>query len=178
MGGSGSSMNMTGSGSMDMNMGGSGMDMGGGGDMPMPMPMMMYMMHMTFYQSNKFCVLFKDFNSDGSNGQYAGLLVFVFVFCVILEGLNYHRFVMIKKHGDQDVTMNFKLKITFSYFVTVFLAYCIMLVIMSFNEGAFVTIILGLTVGNTIFSYQKKKIEINEKKLAKMKAVTNTACQR
>ena len=42
------------------------MDMGSGGD-KMPMPMIMWMMHMTFYQSNEFCVLIKGFNSNGSH---------------------------------------------------------------------------------------------------------------
>ena len=77
---------------------------------------------------------------------------------------------MIKANGDQEVTTAFRMKITLSYFVTVFLAYCIMLVIMSFNGGAFITIILGLTFGNTITSYNKKRVQIIENKIARMKA--------
>ena len=138
-----------------------------GDKMPMPMPMIMYMMHMTFYQSNEFCILFKGFNSNGSNGQYAGLLIFLFFFCVVLEGLNYHRYKMIKQHKEDEVSHSFRFKITGSYFVTVLMAYSVMLVIMSFNGGAFITIILGLTFGNSIFSYYKKKDLINDRQLAK-----------
>ena len=84
-----------------------------------------------------------------------------------MEGLNYHRYTAIKAHGEKAVTMNFRLKITASYCVTVFLAYCIMLVVMSFNIGAFITIIAGLTVGNFIFGYMKKQNQIKERRFAR-----------
>ena len=74
------------------------MDMksGNNASMPMPMPMPMYMMHMTFYMSNEFTLLIKGFDSNGSNAKFFGLLLFVFILCVVLEGLNYHRYTMIK----------------------------------------------------------------------------------
>merc|ERR1719263_692914 len=125
-----------------------------------------YMMHMHFYQSNELTLLIKGFDSNGSNGQYAGLLLIVFAFCVLIEGINYHRYVMLKAHGKSEVDMAFKMKIVGSYFVSIFLAYAIMLVIMSFNGGAFITVVLGLTVGNCIFSYFKKKNQIEQYNLA------------
>ena len=88
--------------------------------------------------------------------------------CVLLEGLNYQRYKMIKARGFEEVDMPFRLKITASYFVTVFLAYCIMLVIMSFNGGAFFSVMFGLTIGNSIFSFQKKKVAINERKIERL----------
>ena len=89
---------------------------------------------------------------------------------------------MIKNRGDKEVDMPFRLKITTSYFVTVFIAYCVMLVIMSYNGGAFFAVILGLTIGNSIFSFQKKMVAINERKLQRMReskeaeAVNQTPC--
>ena len=50
-----------------------------------------------------------------------------------------------------------RLMITFTYFVSVTLAYGLMLVIMSFNFGVFVAIVLGLTIGNGVFTHLKRK---------------------
>ena len=77
---------------------------------------------------------------------------------------------MIKANGTNDVSMNLRMKITGSYFVSTSLAYGIMLVIMSFNEGAFVTVVAGLTAGNFIFGYMKKQIQIKDRKDAKQRA--------
>ena len=81
---------------MNMNTTDTSMDMNSDNNASMPMPMPMYMMHMTFYISNEFTVLIKGFDSNGSNGKFFGLLLFVFILCVALEGLNYHRYTMIK----------------------------------------------------------------------------------
>jgi hypothetical protein len=76
---------------------------------------------------------------------------------------------MIKARANEEINMSFRLKITGSYFITVFLSYCIMLVIMSFNGGAFFSVILGLSIGNNIFSYQKKMVLINERNLQRIR---------
>ena len=128
--------------------------------------MIMHMMHMTFFQSTELTILFKPLSSDGSIVRYIALLIFLFIICVISEGVNYHRYTMIKANGDRRIPIPLRIKITASYFATVTISYGIMLVVMSFNAGAFITIIAGLTLGNFTFGYVKKKRQINERKLA------------
>ena len=57
------------------------------------------------------------------------------------------------------LTVNFKqrLLITLTYMLNVAFGYLLMLIVMSYNAGIFISTIIGLTTGYLIFGYLKKK---------------------
>ena len=59
--------------------------------------------------------------------------------------------------------MTLRLKLTINYFISVVIAYALMLCVMSYNGGVFVATILGLTTGHFVFSYLKN---LKEKDMA------------
>ncbi len=50
-----------------------------------------------------------------------------------------------------------KIIITVTYFLSILFSYAIMLVVMSFNGGLFLATIFGLGFGHFVFGYLKKK---------------------
>ena len=59
--------------------------------------------------------------------------------------------------NEGDVELKHRITITLSYLVSVVLSYSVMLCVMSYNLGIFMSIITGLTLGNFVFSYLKQK---------------------
>lgn len=55
---------------------------------------MCMMMQMYFYQSTSAVILFKGWDTSGNPGLYALSLIFVFVLCIAIEGLNFLRYHM------------------------------------------------------------------------------------
>ena len=53
--------------------------------------------------------------------------------------------------------MSTRLTITFLYTLSVLLAYCIMLAVMTYNGGVCITAIVGLTVGDLFYSLVKDR---------------------
>ena len=53
---------------------------------------MCMMMQMYFYMSTDVTILFSGWNTADSSGLYVLSLIFVFVLCIIIEGLNFLRF--------------------------------------------------------------------------------------
>ena len=115
------------------------------------------MMHMCFYSTAEFTLIFKQFASEDSEyGKFAILLVVVFFMGIMLEAINYQRGLMVKQLTD-EISLVSKLMISFSYFLSVTLAYALMLCVMSFNTRVFIIVVLSITLGNSLFSYIKKR---------------------
>ena len=124
--------------------------------------MPMYMMPMWFYNTSEFTLLLKELKSTPeTTGKYVLYIFIVFAFGILLEGINYHRSLMIKKLQWKQATIGDRARISLSYFVSVFIGYALMLCIMSFNVGVFFTVVISVTLGTSIFSFiQKKNISI------------------
>ena len=63
---------------------------------------------------------------------------------------------MVKKLKD-EISIVSKLIISFSYLLSVTLAYALMLCIMSFNSYVFIVVVLSITLGNSWFGFMKKR---------------------
>ena len=50
-----------------------------------------------------------------------------------------------------------RLKIFVIYFLSIFLSYILMLIVMTFNAGLFFAAIIGLTVGYFVFGFVRKR---------------------
>ena len=66
---------------------------------------------------------------------------------------------MIDKKDNSIYTLSCKIRfiISITYFLSLFLSYMLMLIVMSFNGGLFIATVLGLTVGYFIFGFIRKK---------------------
>ena len=73
------------------------------------------------------------------------------------EALGYHRNKMIKDLAWKSATIGDRLKICGSYVLSVFLSYSLMLCIMSYNVGVFFTVIISLSLWNSVFNFYTKK---------------------
>ena len=126
--------------------------------MPEKMDMPMNMMPMWFYGSTEFTLLFKDFKSTPTTtGKYVLYIFIIFTFGILLEAINYHRTLMIKNLQFKEASIADRCRISLSYFVSVAIAYALMLCVMSFNAGVFFTVVFSLTLGNSFFSFMQKK---------------------
>ena len=126
------------------------------------MDMMKPMMHMWFYQSNELVLLFHHFGSKKDEaGKYYGLLFFTVVLCFLMEVLSEKRYqgLMRAMAQDGEVPILTKLKLTLSYLVSTILGYSIMLIVMSFNVGVFITTVLGLTLSKICMSKWRQSFE-------------------
>ena len=123
-----------------------------------PLGMMMMMMYMSFYNTNDLVLLFKQIDSKADNSKYAGLLAIVACLVLMMEALSFMRFksvYQINNLTQGEFTFTQKLALTGNYMLSVTLAYAIMLCIMSFNAGVFITVIVSLTACHAGFGYYK-----------------------
>ena len=122
---------------------------------------MMYMMYMFFYQSTHLTFLLEPLDAK-SIGPYIGCLVAAFLMCILLEFLSFCQFMV--KSNRSEITILTKLSSIALYAVQSFLAFLVMLLVMTFNAVMFITIILGLVTGYMYFGLKKlnKKAEMND----------------
>ena len=133
---------------------------------------MMMMMPMVFYNNKCVRLLWKNFDScedpmdtsKGGNDWYIASLLFVVALAVLMELLNYLRFLGLTKMtedgaywGRHELSSQLKMRmlVTLNYLVATMFAYALMLCIMSYNLGVFFVALLGLTVSHFFFTYLK-----------------------
>ena len=122
------------------------------------------MMPMWFENSDRVKLLFENFKSDkGETGKYIGLLVFVVALGFLLEVVNYLRYQKSLEFKNKEKTGSFKMMLIMTYGLSVTLAYALMLCVMSFNVGVFFATIVGLTIGNFVFSPMKRTLAFKKK---------------
>ena len=153
------------------------------------MSMSMPMMPMWFDNGDDLLLLFSDFKSEkGETGKYVGLLIFTAVLGLLIEAINYVRFrIQIKKKGtvtagldNNDAILRgakldsgSRIALVLTYFISVTLAYALMLCVMSFNAGCFIACIVGLTVGNFTFAPMRLQLELESQLAMKGGAAAN-----
>ena len=110
--------------------------------------------------------LFKNWSSD-TLGQYMAWLVGIFLVCILIEVLLYARTALhhrtINKLIDAQMgnllakteviieqPWDLRLKITLIYGLLALLSMAVMLLVMTFNVGSFVTVCLGLALGKAL----------------------------
>ena len=114
------------------------------------------MMHMSFYNSNDLILLFRRMDSHSKPGVYSAMLIGIIFAGILCEWLGYIRFtyqVKSKKQFGAQMPSKYKLFVLASYFLQAVVAYALMLVVMSFNVGAFIAVVMGLSIGNFIFGF-------------------------
>ncbi|KAK8503033.1 hypothetical protein V6N11_035664 [Hibiscus sabdariffa] len=103
------------------------------------------LLHMSFHWGHKTEILFSGWPGC-SSGMYALALIFVFVLAMIVEWLSYCRII---KPGANKVATGFFQ--TAMHTVRAGLSYMVMLAVMSFNGGVFLTAVFGHAIGFLAF---------------------------
>lgn len=114
-------------------------------------------MHMSLYWGKDVWVLFADWPGT-SLGQYFLSLIVVFLGAILVEWLAFFR--VNRKPGDRPISTGFLQAVVYGF--RVFLAYCVMLAVMSFNLGVVVVAVVGHGVGYWLFgteAFKKKPVE-------------------
>ena len=62
-----------------------------------------------------------------------------------------------KQKNIYAVSGQIRIVISIIYMISIFLAYMLMLVVMTYNAGLFIATVVGLTAGYAIFGFIKKK---------------------
>ena len=130
--------------------------------------MMMEMMNMYFYWGKEVIVLF-DKAHVTTTGGYVGALIIVFALAFFYEALSYVRYSLssrsaviktslLETEGEVEPVLQVdifrRLVITALYFVSITVAYFLMLIAMTFNGGLFIALVLGLVVGYAAFGFR------------------------
>ena len=130
--------------------------------------MMMDKMNMYFYWGKEVIVLFKSAHVTTSGG-YAAAIIVVFALAFFYEGLSYVRYSLSSRspvlktslletetETEQDLQVDIprRVVITALYFVSITVAYFLMLIAMTFNGGLFIALVLGLVVGYAAFGFR------------------------
>ena len=128
------------------------------------MPMMPMMMFMSFYQTSEVTLLFHHFGSEeGETGKYIGLCILVAVLAFSIECFAYFRYKIMKQYvaNEEEISVKNRLTVTLSYMFSVIMSYLVMLCVMSYNVGIFISAIVGLTSSHFIFSFLKRSAAKN-----------------
>ena len=138
------------------------------GDMPMPMPMMPGMT-MFFYQSESVHFLFKSYNVTTGKGYFSVLLV-AFIFGFMTETLSIvqdrlDQFITAKVRESKVKFRGQRLSQGFVFILRVWLSYCCMLAVMTYNVGVIFAVILGLTTGYFILGFTPSEVIVLENTL-------------
>ncbi|GJP48930.1 hypothetical protein CLOM_g8204 [Closterium sp. NIES-68] len=136
--------------------------------------MSMMMMQMWFYWGPKVTILFENWTTSGW-GFYLLACFLVVVFCVLHEFLTSFRLKLsatrrcrVKdaeqgasdgagKKAHQWRSLLDRLAVTAIYALNLTFSYAIMLIVMSFNIGLFIAVVLGLTIGFFFFGAKRRK---------------------
>nr|XP_043637658.1 copper transporter 1-like [Erigeron canadensis] len=135
---------------------------GGNTTMGMPRRKKM-MMHMTFYWGKDALILFTGWPGVDNTGMYVLALFFVFFLAIIVEWLAHCNAVMMKSNGVASTLAQ-----TLVYTIRVGLGFMVMLALMSFNFGVFLTAVLGHALGFFFFRVIMRSSEHQD--------VVSTAC--
>lgn len=131
-------------------------------------------MHMSFFWGEKVTILFSSWTTSNA-GEYAAAIIATFLFCLLHEFLTTLRVTVIanatqssSKTPDSpgnspgvpllqrftgQLAIGSKLIGSLLYGVNVASAYILMLVIMTFNLGLFLAVVLGLAAGFLLFGF-------------------------
>ncbi|CAI5504724.1 unnamed protein product [Closterium sp. Naga37s-1] len=139
--------------------------------------MSMMMMQMWFYWGPNVIILFENWKTSNW-GFYLLACFLVVVFCVLHEFLTSFRLKLSATRrcrvkdaeqgaGDVDASSSKKayhwrplldrLAVTGMYALNLIFSYAIMLIVMSFNIGLFIAVVLGLTIGFFFFGAKRRK---------------------
>ncbi|CAI5474634.1 unnamed protein product [Closterium sp. Yama58-4] len=139
--------------------------------------MSMMMMQMWFYWGPNVIILFESWKTS-SWGFYLLACFLVVVFCVLHEFLTSFRLklsstrrcrVKDAEQGADDAEdasskkachwrpLLDRLAVTGIYALNLIFSYAIMLIVMSFNIGLFIAVVLGLTIGFFVFGAKRRK---------------------
>ena len=106
----------------------------------------MMTMEMYFYNTPNVVFLLKSWTIQDNNGLYFCALALSFVLAVLVEFL---------KSVIDRIENDFVHSIV--YFSNLFLAYILMLILMTFNAGLFIVICAGYTFGYFLFGFREVK---------------------
>ncbi len=109
-------------------------------------------MYMYFYQSATLTFLFKPLTTSHI-GVYIVFLIVAFLMALALDSISYVHF-MFKNHPRLNPAVKIGGSVLIYFFQTI-LAFWVMLLVMSYNALMIVSIILGLSVGYSIFGLKK-----------------------
>ena len=116
---------------------------GGGGDSH---GSAMMMMQMSFYQSEKVTILFKDWSTKNTV-QYFFSCVAMVVIAALTTLSRHYVSVLRAKNDNYGAPLHLRAVTAIAYFATQCLVYGVMLITMTFNSILFFCVMLGLTVG-------------------------------
>lgn len=134
---------------------------------------MMMMMQMYFEATTSVTLWFKEWKTDTS-GKYAGSIIGLLLLCLLQEGISRGRLLATRRWagssfrsldssseaGHPDPVFSFasygrhlptRIGLTALYALNVTTSYLLMLAVMTFNVGYFITVVAGLALGHFIF---------------------------
>lgn len=106
-----------------------------------------------------------------TTGHYVLCVIGTFLIAVVIEGLNSLRYSwQSETYSKISETLNSekpdnvyrvsciqRFKIMFIYFISLFLSFFLMLIVMTFNFGLFLAAVFGLTFGYFVFGFIRKR---------------------
>jgi len=107
------------------------------------------------YSSNCLKFLFPSWNID-SDGKYFAVVIGIFLLAFLNEFLTYTRsYLSIIQYPNKTITIRKQIILSISYGIQMFLAYSLMLTVMLYEPFFFISLLLGLSTGNFVFSLMK-----------------------
>ena len=114
--------------------------------------------------------IFNKFRTT-SEGEYVMAVCMTFILALMTEYLQYLRYYLQSSNYSQinealasdnesdvyKVSCIERFKIMFVYFANLMCSFMLMLVIMSFNTGIFISAVFGLTLGYYVFGFVRKR---------------------
>ncbi|CAF3426027.1 unnamed protein product [Rotaria socialis] len=96
--------------------------------------------------------LFYGWNVD-SHAKYAASIIGVFCMSVLNAGLGYIRHLINDHYENNPYTLSHHISLAVVYGVQMVLAYWLMLLVMTYESGIFMSLIFGLIIGYFVFGY-------------------------
>lgn len=126
-----------------------------------------------FATGDDHCILFlfQGWNID-NHAKYAGAVIGVFFMGLLNGALVFIRHFLNSRYQENSSLLLHQLYLSVVYGIQIVFAYWLMLLVMTYETGIFISLIFGLVIGHFLFGYIQAR---NRSKNDRMKLVNNSA---